>query len=184
MGEIIRTMLDLIAYEVCGKEIDRLRYILTDEEFAKLYKLSKSHGLAHLVGDALIKTASSETLLKNPQTAQPPIPSGRRLCVFLCICVHSSPILLDNSVTAYTNRRTGVNSEPASRFEQFFVKAPPRSRVKSKRNRPRAVPFLMYVSFRQILSPRPERTGSAHPHPRGKSVKSEPEWFRPAARGR
>ena len=38
MGEIIRTMMDLIAYEVCGKEIDRLRYILTDEKFAKLYK--------------------------------------------------------------------------------------------------------------------------------------------------
>lgn len=55
MEKIIRAMMDLIAYEVCGKEIDKSQYILTDEELTKLYKLSKSHDLAHLVGDALIK---------------------------------------------------------------------------------------------------------------------------------
>ena len=55
MEKIIRTMMDLIAYEVCGKEIDKSQYALTDDELAKLYKLSKSHDLAHLVGDALIK---------------------------------------------------------------------------------------------------------------------------------
>ena len=55
MEKIIRTMMDLIAYEVCGKSIDKSQYTLTDEELAKLYKLSKSHDLAHLVGDALIK---------------------------------------------------------------------------------------------------------------------------------
>ena len=55
MEKIIRAMMDLIAYEVCGKEIDRSRYAFTDEELVKLYKLSKSHDLAHLVGDALIK---------------------------------------------------------------------------------------------------------------------------------
>lgn len=55
MEKIIRTMMDLIAYEVCGMTIDKSQYELTDEELAKLYKLSKSHDLAHLVGDALIK---------------------------------------------------------------------------------------------------------------------------------
>lgn len=62
MEKIIPAMMDLIAYEVCGKDIDSSQYILTDEEFAKLYKLAKSHDLAHLVGDALIKTTSSETV--------------------------------------------------------------------------------------------------------------------------
>ena len=52
----IRVMMDLIAYEVCGKSIDKSQYSLTDEELVKLYKLSKSHDLAHLVGDALIKS--------------------------------------------------------------------------------------------------------------------------------
>ena len=55
MEEIIHAMMDLIASEVCGKNIDKSQYTLTDEELAKLYKLSKSHDLAHLVGDALIK---------------------------------------------------------------------------------------------------------------------------------
>lgn len=55
MEKIIHTMMDLMAYEVCGEDIDKSQYTLTDEEFAKLYKLSKSHDLAHLVGDALIK---------------------------------------------------------------------------------------------------------------------------------
>ena len=55
MENIIRVMMDLIAYEVCGMTIDKLQYELTDEELVKLYKLSKSHDLAHLVGDALIK---------------------------------------------------------------------------------------------------------------------------------
>ena len=55
MDNHIRVMMDLIAYEVCGKSIDKSQYSLTDEELVKLYKLSKSHDLAHLVGDALIK---------------------------------------------------------------------------------------------------------------------------------
>ena len=55
MEKIIRAMMDLIANDACGKEIDKSQYTLTDEELAKLYKLSKSHDLAHLAGDALIK---------------------------------------------------------------------------------------------------------------------------------
>lgn len=56
MDNHIRVMMDLIAYEVCGKSIDKSQYSLTDEELVKLYKLSKSHDLAYLVGDALIKS--------------------------------------------------------------------------------------------------------------------------------
>ena len=55
MKELIRAMMELIASEVCGKNIDKSQYTLTDEELVKLYKLAKSHDLAHLVGDALIK---------------------------------------------------------------------------------------------------------------------------------
>ena len=55
MENLIHALMDLIAYEVCGKNIDKSQYKLIDEEFAKLYKLSKSHDLAHLAGDALIK---------------------------------------------------------------------------------------------------------------------------------
>ena len=55
MEKIIRTMMELIASEVCDRTVDKSQYELTDEELAKLYKLSKSHDLAHLVGDALIK---------------------------------------------------------------------------------------------------------------------------------
>ncbi len=55
MKELIHAMMELIASEVCGKEIDKSQYTLTDEELVNLYKLSKSHDLAHLVGDALIK---------------------------------------------------------------------------------------------------------------------------------
>ncbi len=54
MAELIRTVTDLIASEVCGKKIERSEYALTEEELAKLYKISKTHDLAHLVGDALI----------------------------------------------------------------------------------------------------------------------------------
>ncbi len=55
MEKIIHAMMDLIASEVCGTNIDKSQYSLTDEELVKLYKLSKSHDLAHLVGDALTK---------------------------------------------------------------------------------------------------------------------------------
>ena len=55
MENLIRAMMDLIASEVCGMTIDRSQCALTDEELAKLYKLSKSHDLARLVGDALTK---------------------------------------------------------------------------------------------------------------------------------
>lgn len=55
MEELIRAMMDLIASEVCDKKIDRSKYKFTDDVLLRLYKLSKVHDLAHLVGDALIK---------------------------------------------------------------------------------------------------------------------------------
>lgn len=55
MERIVPIMMDLIASEVCGKEMDAASLSLTDDELNQLYKLSKAHDLAHLVGDALIK---------------------------------------------------------------------------------------------------------------------------------
>ena len=60
MEKIIRAMMDLITSEVCGKKLDKSLYILSDEELEKLYKLAKSHDLAHLVGNALIKNGLIE----------------------------------------------------------------------------------------------------------------------------
>lgn len=55
MKDIVHAMMTLIASEVCGKAIDPSQNPFSDEELAALYKLSKAHDLAHLVGDALIK---------------------------------------------------------------------------------------------------------------------------------
>ena len=55
MEELIRAMMDMIASEVYGKAIDRSKYKFTDDYLVWLYKLSKAHDLAHLVGDTLIK---------------------------------------------------------------------------------------------------------------------------------
>lgn len=55
MENLIRTMMNLIASEICGRPLDKSQYTLTDDELARLYKLSKAHDLAHLVGNALIK---------------------------------------------------------------------------------------------------------------------------------
>ena len=55
MENIVRVIMNLIACEVCGKEIDITQYELSREELEKLYELSKSHDLAHIVGNSLIK---------------------------------------------------------------------------------------------------------------------------------
>lgn len=55
MKKLIRAMMDLIASEVFGKTIDKTQYAFTDDALLQMYKLAKSHDLAHLVGDALIK---------------------------------------------------------------------------------------------------------------------------------
>ena len=55
MENLICTMMDFIASEVCGKKINREQYNLTEDALLRLYKISKAHDLAHLVGDTLIK---------------------------------------------------------------------------------------------------------------------------------
>lgn len=57
MDKTARFMMDLIANEVCGKAFDGAQELSlpTDAELTRLYKLSKSHDLAHLVGSALSK---------------------------------------------------------------------------------------------------------------------------------
>ena len=56
MDKICRVMMNLIGSEICGNAVraDEVK-ALSDEELKALYKLSKSHDLAHLVGNALIK---------------------------------------------------------------------------------------------------------------------------------
>lgn len=57
MEKLAKAMTDLIAGEVCGKAIDAEAFrALSEEELKELYKLSKKHDLAHIVGNALIKS--------------------------------------------------------------------------------------------------------------------------------
>lgn len=66
MEKTVRMMMDLIASEACGKEIDPKEYALSDEELKDLYRLSKFHDLAHLVGNALIQ----KDLIRNAEIRQ------------------------------------------------------------------------------------------------------------------
>ena len=63
MKNLVHAMMNLIASEVCGKMLNKSQYEFTDDELVSLYKLSKAHDLAHLVGDALIKNE----LIKNKE---------------------------------------------------------------------------------------------------------------------
>lgn len=55
MDKATKVMMNLIGSEVCGKEFNSELYIsLTEEEKVGLYRLSKKHDLAHIVGNALI----------------------------------------------------------------------------------------------------------------------------------
>ena len=40
MEELIRAMMDMIASEVCGKAIDRSKYVFTDDYLVWLYNVS------------------------------------------------------------------------------------------------------------------------------------------------
>ena len=57
MNRNVRAMISLIASEICGRVLDKSQCTLTDSELARLYRLSKDHDLAHLVGNALIKNS-------------------------------------------------------------------------------------------------------------------------------
>lgn len=52
--QMSQIMISLIGNAVCGKAIDTERMQLSSEELERLYKLSKRHDLAHLVGYSLI----------------------------------------------------------------------------------------------------------------------------------
>ena len=56
MDKICRVMMNLIGSEICGNAVcaDEIK-ALSDDELKALYKLSKSHDLAHILGNALIK---------------------------------------------------------------------------------------------------------------------------------
>ncbi len=59
MDNITNAMMQLIAFDVCGKSTDGEAFSacrdFSDADFIELYKLSKKHDSAHLVGDALVK---------------------------------------------------------------------------------------------------------------------------------
>lgn len=55
MENVVQVMMDLLAQEVCDRAFDRGQCVLTDKDLTELYRLSKTHDLAHLVGDALIR---------------------------------------------------------------------------------------------------------------------------------
>ena len=66
METFIRTIMNLIASEVCSKQFNRSQYYsltTSDDELVKLFRFSKAHDLAHLVGYALIKN----DLIKNDE---------------------------------------------------------------------------------------------------------------------
>lgn len=53
MEQLTRTMMDLIASEVCGRPLDLPP--LPEETAAELYRLSAAHDMAHLTGSALLR---------------------------------------------------------------------------------------------------------------------------------
>ncbi len=56
MATLTETMMNTIAMEVCGKQVDSESFrALSEEELKKLFTLSKRHDVAHIVGNALIK---------------------------------------------------------------------------------------------------------------------------------
>ena len=55
MEQLTRTMMDLIASEVCGRAIDPSMPPLDEDAAARLYKLSAAHDMAHLTGSALLR---------------------------------------------------------------------------------------------------------------------------------
>lgn len=78
MEQLTRTMMELIASEVCGRAIDPSMPPLDEDAAARLYKLSAAHDMAHLTGSALLRrkllpTAAPGTPLKSrscyPSTA-------------------------------------------------------------------------------------------------------------------
>lgn len=68
MQRITNLMMVLLRSEITGTELDKSLFVdLTDEDWTRLYYISKLHDLAHLVGDAVLKNkldCSSEIIDK------------------------------------------------------------------------------------------------------------------------
>ena len=61
MDKITQAMMNLIGSEACGSVLNPAHYAaLTEEERVELYRVSKKHDLAHLVGNALINNGLIE----------------------------------------------------------------------------------------------------------------------------
>lgn len=55
MENCVQAMMRLIANEVCGAALNPADCAFEEDDLIRLYRLSKAHDLAHLVGDALIR---------------------------------------------------------------------------------------------------------------------------------
>ena len=55
MENCVQAMMWLIANEVCGAALNPADCAFEEDDLIRLYRLSKAHDLAHLVGDALIR---------------------------------------------------------------------------------------------------------------------------------
>ena len=55
MENCVQAMMRLIANEVCGAALNPADCHFEEDDLVRLYRLSKTHDLAHLVGDALIR---------------------------------------------------------------------------------------------------------------------------------
>ena len=62
MESVIQTMINCIAYEVCGQNEKIVLPEVSARFLSEVYKLSKAHDMAHLVGDALNKSGVFENL--------------------------------------------------------------------------------------------------------------------------
>ena len=62
MESVIQTMLNSIAYEVCEENEKIILFEVSARFLIEVYKLSKAHDVAHLVGDALNKSGVFENL--------------------------------------------------------------------------------------------------------------------------
>lgn len=56
MKSVIQTMINCIKYEVCGQNEKIILPKVSTQFFKELYKLSKAHDVAHLIGNALTKS--------------------------------------------------------------------------------------------------------------------------------
>jgi len=62
MENVTKTVIDCIKYEICGQQEKIVLPEVSARFLIEVYKLSKAHDVAHLVGDALNKSGVFENL--------------------------------------------------------------------------------------------------------------------------